>query len=100
MSGSGLGFGLVAQVRISYDYFKICEILLKNCWIMIFKKNDVSPLTLVLLSGVVPTPLRVFALVLKMAQPRGKIASGTFKFILSLHFSEKIPNLPPTPGIG
>ena len=50
------------------------------------------PLTLVLLT--------VFALVLKIAQPRGKIAPGTFKFILSLHFSEKIPNLPPTPGVG
>ena len=48
--------------------------------------------------GVVPTPLTVFALVLKIAQPRGKIAPGTFKFILSLHFSEKIPNLPPTRG--
>ena len=45
-------------------------------------------------------PLTVFALVLKIAQPRGKIAPGTFKFILSLHFSEKIPNLPPTPGVG
>ena len=39
-------------------------------------------------------------LVLKIAQPRGKIAPGTFKFILSLHFSEKISNLPPTPGVG
>ena len=45
-------------------------------------------------------PLRVFALVLKIAQPRGKIAPGTFEFILSLHFSEKIPNLPPTTGVG
>ena len=44
-------------------------------------------------------PLRVFALVLKIAQPRGIIALGTFKFILSLHFSGKIPNLPPTPGV-
>ena len=59
-----------------------------------------SKLTLVLLRGVVPTPLPVFTLVLKIAQPRGKIAPGTFKFILSLHFSEKIPNLPPTPGVG
>ena len=42
----------------------------------------------------------VFALVLKIAQPMGKIAPGTFKFILSLHFSEKISNLPPTPGVG
>ena len=58
------------------------------------------PLTLVLLRGVVPTPLTVFALVLKIAQPMGKIAPGTFKFILSLHFREKIPNLPPTPGVG
>ena len=48
------------------------------------------------------TPLTVLALVLKIAQPRGKIAPGTFKFILSLHFSfsKKIPNLPPTPGVG
>ena len=45
-------------------------------------------------------PLTVFALVLKIAQPRGKIAPGTFKFILSLHFCEKIPNLPSTPGVG
>ena len=59
-----------------------------------------TPLTLVLLRGVGTTPLTVFALVLKITQPRGKIALGTFKFILSLHFSEKIPNLPPTPGIG
>ena len=45
-------------------------------------------------------PITVFALVLKIAQPRGKIAPGTFKFILYLHFSEKIPNLPPTPVVG
>ena len=57
-------------------------------------------LTLVLLRGVEPTPLTVIALVLKIAQPRGKIAPGTFKFILSLHFSEKISNLRPTPGVG
>ena len=50
--------------------------------------------------GVVPTPLAVFTLVLKIAQPRGKIAPGTFKFILSLHFSDKIPNFPPTRGEG
>ena len=50
--------------------------------------------------GVVPTLLTVFALVLKIAQPRGKIAPGTFKFILSLHFGENIPNQPPTPGVG
>ena len=59
-----------------------------------------NSLTLVLLRGVATTPLTVFALVLKIAQPRGKIAPGTFKFILSLHFSKKIPNLPPTPGVG
>ena len=60
-------------------------------------------LTLVLLrggGGLYQPALTVFALVLKIAQPRGKIAPGTFKFILSLHFSEKIPNLPPTPGVG
>ena len=50
--------------------------------------------------GLYQPPLTVFALVLKIAQPRGKIAPGTFKFTLSLHFSEKIPNLPPTPGVG
>ena len=56
-------------------------------------------LTLVLLRGLYQ-PLTVFAPVLKIAQPRGKIAPGTFKFILSLHFSEKNSNLPPTPGVG
>ena len=52
--------------------------------------------------GLYQPPLTVFALVLKIAQARGKIAPDTFKFILSLHFSEKdkIPNLPPTPGVG
>ena len=50
--------------------------------------------------GLYQPPLTVFALVLKIAQPRGKIVPGTFKFILSLHFSEKILNLPPTPGVG
>ena len=73
-------------------------------WHKSFKKNVPKiwskALTLVLLRGVVPTSLTVFALVLIIAQPRGKIATGTFKFILSLHFSEKIPNLPPTPGVG
>ena len=43
-------------------------------------------------------PLRVFALVLKIAQPRGEIAPGTFKSILSLHFSEK--NSKPTTYTG
>ena len=58
-------------------------------------------LTLVLpKGGLYQPPLTVIALVLKIAQPRGKIAPGTFKFILSLHFSEKISNLPPTPGVG
>ena len=51
-----------------------------------WKSINTDILTLVLLRGVVPTPLTVFALVLKIAQPRGKIAPGTFKFILSLHF--------------
>ena len=50
--------------------------------------------------GLYQPPLTVVAPVLKIAEPRGKIAPGTFKFILSLHFSEKIPNLPPTPGVG
>ena len=65
-------------------------------WITVFPHiNPSSPK-----GGVVPTPLTVIALVLKIAQPRGKIAPGTFKFILSLHFNEKISNLPPTPGVG
>ena len=50
--------------------------------------------------GLYQPPLTVITLVLKIAQPKGKIAPGTFKFILSLHFSEKISNLPPTPGVG
>ena len=45
-------------------------------------------------------PPNSFALVLKNAQQRGKIARGIFKFILSLHFSEKILTLPATPGVG
>ena len=45
-------------------------------------------------------PQLVFALVPKNAQPRGKIAPGTVKFILFPHFSEKISNLPPSPGVG
>ena len=61
-------------------------------------KNNTWKLTLVLLRGVVPTPLTVFALVLKIEQPRGKIAPGTFKFILWLHFSEK--NSEPTTYTG
>ena len=60
----------------------------------IFRFNPSSP------KGVVPTPLTGFALVFQIAQPRGKIGPVTFKFILSLHFREKIPNLPPTPGVG
>ena len=56
-------------------------------------------LTLVLRKGV-DKPPKVFALVLKNAQQRGKTAPGISKFILSLHFSEKISNLPPTPGVG
>ena len=43
-------------------------------------------------------PLTVIALVLKIAQPRGKIAPGTFKFILSLHFKRK--NFEPTTYTG
>ena len=64
------------------------------------KSTQLDLLTLVLLRGGCTNPLTVLALVLKIAQPRGKVAPGTFKFILSLHFSEKIPNLPPTPGVG
>ena len=44
--------------------------------------------------GAATTLQTVFTLVLKIAQPRGKIAPGTFKFIFSLHFSEK--NFEPT----
>ena len=47
-------------------------------------------LTLVLGRGVATSPQTVFAPVLKNAQPRDKIAPGTFKFILSPHFSEKM----------
>ena len=57
-------------------------------------------LTLVLLRGVARTPQRVFAMVLKIAKPRVKFAPVTLKFILSLHFSETISNLAPTPGVG
>ena len=63
-------------------------------------KGPAKLLTLVLLRGVVPTPPTVLALVLKIAQPRGKVSPGTFKFILSFHFSQNIPNLPPTSGVG
>ena len=48
--------------------------------------------------GLYQPPVTVFALVLKIAQPRGKIAPGTFKFILPLHFSEK--NSEPTTYTG
>ena len=48
-------------------------------------------LTLVLWrEGGCNNPQTVFALVLKITQPRGKHAPGTFNFILSLHFSEQI----------
>ena len=39
--------------------------------------------------GGATTPQTVFAQVLKNMQPRGKIAPGTFKFIISPHFSKK-----------
>ena len=91
---------VVLQIDIAYDsdmyYCKILTFFTTGlCYTTKFftSKGNIT-LTLVLLRGVVT----VFALVLKIAQPRGKIAPGTFKFILSLHFSEKIPNLPPTPG--
>ena len=47
-----------------------------------------------------PSSPLVFTQMLKNAQPRGKIAPGTFKFIISPHFSESISNLPPSPGVG
>ena len=52
------------------------------------------------LKGGCNNPPTVFALVLKITQPRGKIAPGTFKFILelSLHFSEKFRAYPYTGG--
>ena len=56
-------------------------------------------LTLVLLRGVVPTPPNGYRPGAQNRTAKGKIAPGTFKFILSLHFSEKISNLPPTPGV-
>ena len=55
---------------------------------------------IVLRRGVATFPQTVFAPVLKNAQPRDKIAPGTFKFILFPHFSEKISNLPPSPEVG
>ena len=56
--------------------------------------NPISP------KRVATTPQTVFAPVLKNAQPRDKIAPGTFNFILSPQFSEKISNLPTSPGGG
>ena len=51
--------------------------------------------------GVATTPQTVYVPVLKNAQPKGKIALGTFKFILSPHFSKKKKlNLPPSPEVG
>ena len=43
-------------------------------------------------------PQTVFAPVLKNVQPRGKIAMGTFKFILSPILAKKNSNLPPPGG--
>ena len=50
--------------------------------------------------GLQQLPQTVFAQVLKNMPPRGKITPGIFKFILSAHFSVKISNLPPSPGVG
>ena len=50
--------------------------------------------------GICNNPETVFAPMLKNAQPRSKIAKGTYKFILSPQFSEKKSNLPPSPGVG
>ena len=66
----------------------------------VFEKVELFEVNPSSLKGGYNNPQTVFALVLKIAHPRGKIAPGTFKFILSLHFSEKILNLPPTPGVG
>ena len=52
------------------------------------------------LKGGCNNPQTVLALVLKIAQPRGKIAPGTFKFILSLHFSEKFQTYHLPGGVG
>ena len=51
-----------------------------------------SPHTLFVIPS---SPKNIFALVVKNAQQMGKIASGIFKFLLSLHFSKTISNLPP-----
>ena len=105
-------FTIIAAILEAEIEIKVCEMFCKwiFCaytimhfdpgWIYHREPPLFLCLTLVLLRGVATTPLTVFALVLKIAQPRGKIAPGTFKFILSLHFSEKILNLPPTPGVG
>ena len=53
-------------------FFLFCFVFAR--WLIQYMVNPV------LLRGVVPPPT-VFALVLKIAQPRGKIAPGTFKFI-------------------
>ena len=58
-----------------------------------------APLTLVLQRGC-NNPQTVFAPALKNAQPRDKIAPGTFNFILSPHFSENILKAEPSPGKG
>ena len=58
------------------------------------KLNPSSP------KGGCNNPLTVFGFVLKIAEPRGKLlrvpSSSSFPFILV----KKIPNLPPTPGVG
>ena len=78
--------------RHNFAIFKFVTFLRLSVATMWARLNPSSP------KGVVPTPLTVFALVLKIAQPRGKIAQGTFKFIFSLHFSEK--NSEPTTYTG
>ena len=71
-----------------------CIMLQYTMWHNMNLINPSSP------KGGCNNPQTSFTLVLKIAQPRGKIAPRTFKFILSLHFSEKILSLPPTPGVG
>ena len=81
----------------------VCIYLFIYVFFFITKHTSIfnsAPLTLVLQRGYCNNPPTVFALVLKIAQPKSKIAPGTFKFILSLRFSETISNLPPTPGVG
>ena len=85
---SALFGSILESIFPTSDWFCLITSQLMN---VILTLNPSSP------KGVPTTPQTVFALVLKIAQPRGKIAPNTFKFIPFLHFSETKSNLPPTP---